>query len=317
MIIFDSPHYLWFLISIPLLIFSHFTLLKFNQYKALKFANFRALKRVTGSNLITHNYIILMLRVIILIAIVLSLSKPILFYKADVTSFDYVIAIDNSASMSAQDFLPNRLEIAKQTAKDFVDLVPPSSNVGVLSFSGATFIELPPDGNKIKIKEAIESIEIMSAGGTDIPGAIISGSNLLVNTRQGRAIILLTDGSNTIGTFIRDSVAEATLYANKKRVRIYTIGIGSEQGPIGYLPEYYNISAVYNQENLEIIANATEGVFFEVETERDFADAYASILENDKQGTVDLELSMGLIALALVLLFIEWGLINTRFKRFP
>ena len=48
MISLTNPYYLWFLVSIPLLVFSHFTLLKYNQYKALKFANFEAIRRVTG-----------------------------------------------------------------------------------------------------------------------------------------------------------------------------------------------------------------------------------------------------------------------------
>ncbi|MBU1976117.1 MAG: VWA domain-containing protein [Nanoarchaeota archaeon] len=312
-----NPHYLWLLFSVPFLIFSHLTLLRYNQYRALRFANFAALKRVTGKKILSKNYIMLTLRMLILLSLIFALSRPVLWYESEVSNYDYVIAIDSSASMSAQDFQPTRLQAAKDTASSFVDSLPPGARIGVIRFAGSTFVELIPDKSKLKVKQAIDDITLMRAGGTDIPGSIITGSNLLLNSMDGRGIILLTDGSNTAGTFLQDSIDEATNYARDKNVVIHAIGIGSESGPIGYLPEYYNISATYNQDSLETITEDTGGLFFYASDYEDITASFSNIINHDKTAFIDLEMTFGLTALALVLVFIEWGLINTRFRRFP
>lgn len=314
---YSNPEYLWLLASIPIMVLSHFALLRYNQFKALKFANFRALKRVTGSKLITKNYPALFLRVLTVLFLVFSLAQPVIWYEGDASNSDYVIAIDASASMSAQDFPPSRLDTAKNSAMAFADNLGPYSKIGVIRFAGATFVELPLDRNKDKAKSVIEDLDILRAGGTDIPGAIIAGTNLLTNSDEGKSIILLTDGSNTVGTFLTDSIVKATTYANEQHVRVYAVGIGSDSGPIGYLPEYYNISATYNEENLETIANRTNGLYFNALSYQDITEAYDQIIENDKTGMVSYETSFGLASLALLFIFVEWGLLNTRFRRFP
>jgi len=47
-ITFSNPVYLFFLVSIPFLIISHFFTMRYLKRRALKFANFEAIKRVTG-----------------------------------------------------------------------------------------------------------------------------------------------------------------------------------------------------------------------------------------------------------------------------
>lgn len=314
---FASPHFLWLLVSIPFFVFSHFVLLRYNQFRALRFANFAALKRVTGKRILTTNYSLLVLRLLIILALILSISKPVLWLERDVSNYDYVIAIDSSASMSAEDFFPSRLAVAKTTAKEFVDKLPPGSRVGVIYFAGQTFVKQTPESSKFLAKSAIDDVNLLRVGGTDIPGAIITGTNLLLNSMNGRAIIILTDGSNTIDTFLIDSMSEASKYASEKNVVVHSIGIGSEAGPLGYLPEYYNISAVFNEDNLQSISAQTRGLYFEPEALNDVQQAFSMILEHDQTAYVDLDLTFGLAALALVLIFIEWGLINTRFRRFP
>jgi Ca-activated chloride channel homolog len=316
-LIFLHPVYLWLLISIPLLIISHFLLLRYNQYRALKFANFHALKRVTGQRLITKNFTILFLRLFVLLFLILAIAQPTLYVERNIPAYDYVLAIDASASMAAQDFPPSRLEAAKTSAKSFVDKTPGSSSIAVIKFSGATFIQSSLDKNKYATKQAIDDITIMKAGGTDIPGAIITGTNILETAKEGKAVLLITDGSNTVGTFLEDSITESLTYANQRNVRVYTIGIGSETGPIGYLPEYYNISATFDPVALEKIANQTNALSFISSNNESFENAYARILENDKTGLIPYEASFGFLIIAVMLLFVEWGLINSRFRRFP
>ncbi|HIA78975.1 MAG TPA: VWA domain-containing protein, partial [Candidatus Marinimicrobia bacterium] len=59
----------------------------------------------------------------ILILIVIALARPRLVDQLQQTSvdvIDMVLVLDISSSMLADDFSPNRLEVVKQTARDFI-----------------------------------------------------------------------------------------------------------------------------------------------------------------------------------------------------
>ena len=139
----------------------------------------------------------------------------------------------------------------------------------------------------------------------------------MLNSEQGKTIVLITDGSHTVGSFIEDSIKNSVEYAKKNHVVVHSIGIGSESGPIGYLPEYYNRSAVFDEEILMDISNSTGGKYFHALKSSDIEEAYEEISAAAKKGLIPLRLSHGLIFLALLLLFLEWGLISTRFRRIP
>ena len=314
---FDNPIYLWYLLSIPLLAYTHFYLFKHAKTRAMTFANFEALKRVTGEKLITKNIIILTIRVIILGCVILAASGAVFWYEGKVNQNDFVIAIDTSASMGAQDIKPTRVEAAKSAAIEFIDNLKSKSSIGVVSFAGITTVDTVPIDNKESIKKTVETVEISKTGGTDIAGAIITGTNLLLISKKSKTIILLTDGSGTVGAFIRDSIEKSIEYAKENHVVVHTIGIGSETGPIGYLPEYYNVSAVYNEANLVLISNQTGGYYYPVNNKEELDMAYREISEAAKVGFISVKLSHGLMLITLVLLFFEWGLISTRFRRIP
>ncbi len=314
---FNNPIYLWYLLSIPLLIYTHFYLFRHTKAKAIKFANFEALKRVTGEKLITKNILLLVVRVFILISVIVAASGTVLWYEGKVNENDFVIAIDTSASMAAQDITPTRLEAAKETAIDFVNNLKSKSNFGVVSFAGTTFVDSVLIDNKESVRKTIENIEISKTGGTDIAGSIITSTNLLLSSDKSKTIILITDGSNTVGAFIADSIESSVDYASKNHVIIHTIGVGSEAGPIGYLPEYYNVSAVFNEESLTLISNGTGGSYHKVMSEEELKRAYNEISEDAETGFIPLKLSHGLMLIALMLLFIEWGFISTRFRKIP
>ena len=314
---FDNPIYLWYLLSIPLLIYTHFYLLRHSKMRAIKFANFEALKRVTGEKLITKNIIILIIRVLILSCVIIAASGAVFWYEGRVNENDFVIAIDISASMGAQDVPPTRIEAAKQTAINFVNNLRSKSSIGVVSFSGTTFIDTVLIDNKDSLRKTIENIELAKTGGTDIAGAIITSTNILLNSKKGKTIVLITDGSNTVGAFIDESVENSIDYAVNNHVVVHTIGVGSETGPIGYLPEFYNISAVYNEDTLKQISNSTGGYYFKAMNKEALEQAYKDISEAAKKGIIPIKLSYSLMLIALLLLFIEWGLISTRFRRIP
>lgn len=314
-ITFSNPEFLWFLLSLPLLLITHLAFLRNAKVKAFKFANFEAIKRVTGKGLITKNYAILFIRLGTILAVILAVSGTTIYYKGMVNEANYVIALDVSSSMTAQDVSPSRIEAAKLAAKEFVNNISGDTEIGVITFSGETFISQPLTNNKILVYDALNRAEIVKAGGTDIASSLVTGANLLVSTEnKSKVIILITDGSNTQGEFIQRSLSTAIEYLQEQKVIVYSLSLGTGEGALGYLPEYYNVSAIYDTEGLASLSNATGGKLYSATDGNDLVKALNDI-NNTREGFVKVEASFLLLVLSLIMLFIEWGLANTRFRR--
>ena len=310
-IIFNNPMYLWFLVVIPLMILAHFISLRFTRKKALKFANFAAIEYVTGRRILSKNYIILAFRLVTIFLLILAVSGVVLWYEGLGGEKDFMLAIDASGSMLAKDYDPDRLAAAKNSALVFMDFLPDNTNVGVISFAGVSFIKQRPTNDMRKVEKAIENISIELVGGTAIGSAIISSVNLFSGNGKSKVLVLLTDGQNNVGP----SVDEAISYANKNHVTVHTIGVGTEEGG-GF--EELNLTFVskLDSETLRRIADETKGKYYEAMNETHLSGIYENIALSNFQ-KVSFDLSLLFLLIAVVLIFIEWGLINTKYRTLP
>ncbi len=212
--------------------------------------------------------------------------------------------------MLAKDFEPNRMGAAKQTAKNFIDTVVADVEVGVVSFSGVPRVETSLTDAKLSVKKAIDGITIGSSGGTDIGSAIVSSVNLLEPTKdRARSIILLTDGRHTVG----GPLSEAVKYAREKEVTISTIAMATEAG--GSF-ETTSLLSTVDAEALQSIAANTGGQFFTATDEATLVAAFNTIIQDTEQNLPH-PLRVWLLGFGLFFLFLEWGLINTRFRVLP
>lgn len=316
-ITFNNPSFLWLLLSIPLLALTHFILLKHIKRRAMKFVNFQAMKRVAGITLLTKNIPLLILRLFALLLLIFAVSGTTLWYYGETNQNDFVLAIDTSASMTTTDFEPSRLEAAKESAIGFVDSMTSKTEIGLVSFSGTTFIEQLPTSDLYKVKQKINEIDIMISGGTDLSSAIITSTNMLLTSRRGKTIILLTDGSNTAGPFVDDGIERGIEYARNQHVIVHTIGIGTNDSLVGFLPEELDVRSYFDSSSLERIANGTSGKFYRAENKDELLSAYKDIINMTEEGFISVDLNFLFILIALILIFIEWGLINTRFRALP
>ena len=302
---FQNPEYLWLLVAIPILVIVHFYALKYNRGKALKFANFEAIARVTGGEILSKNITVLIMRVFAILFLVLAISGTIVYYKGESTTHDIVLAIDASGSMSATDYEPNRLEAAKKAALTFVEMIKGDVGIGVVSFSGASRVEQKITTDKILVSEAIKNIELQELSGTDIGQAIITSSNLFLNEERPKTIILLTDGQDNVGV----TPAEAVKYI-KPKIVVHTIGIGTTEG--GTLGDV-NALLKLDEETLKFIANETGGKYYRAKNVEELKKAYKEIAEI-KERRLKKNISLFLSLIAFALLFIEWGLLSTKYK---
>jgi Ca-activated chloride channel family protein len=308
-ITFLRPLYLTFLLSIPFFIMMHFLILRHIKRRALKFANFDVIERATGGQILNKNVVLLIVRLFALVLLIFSVAGTTFWYTGKAADSDYVITIDTSSSMLADDFAPNRLQAAKDEAGTFVDKLPPRSKIGLVSFSGTSFVELQPATDRNTIKEKIRELEIRPVGGTDIGEAIITSVNMLSNSENSKTVVLLTDGQSNVGT----DPQYGAEYANSNRVTVFTIGIATQQGG-----KFLRVEAIskLDEGTLQQIAKSTGGNYYFAQDKAGIAQAYEDISKkSDKKIAINLQL--GLMLLALFLLFVEWGLINTKYRTLP
>ena len=315
-IVLKNPAMLLGLLIIPILIILHYYFFEHNKKRAMKFANFSAMKRVTGTHLITKNTLQLVLRLIIFSMLILSSALPVVWYEGDASNTDYVLAIDASASMVSEDVLPDRLTVAKNSDSAFIDKQDVETNIGLITFSGVSFIKSPVTKDLMAVKGKIKTIEIELSGGTDIGGALVTATNLLMPSEKQKTIILLTDGSDTAGTFVDENVDDALEYVLANHVIVHTIGVGTGASAPGYL-EDSQLKAIYGKDALKDIAERTGGKFYEVKSSSETAAAFNDIGGEVEKAKLYFELSPVFMTLGFILLLFEWGMLNTRWRALP
>jgi Ca-activated chloride channel family protein len=154
------------------------------------------------------------------------------------SGIDIVVAIDVSGSMAAEDFQPmNRLEVAKDVIADFIQ-GRPSDRIGLVLFAGKSVTRSPLTLEHNSLLRTLKSVRMGDLPeGTAIGTAILSGLNRLSDESSGtpgkknsKILVLITDGRNNAGEI---HPLDALNIAVEKKVRIYTIGVGSS-GPVPF-----------------------------------------------------------------------------------
>lgn len=312
---FARPVFLWLTMLIPLLFVAHYFFLYRTQTKAMRFANFETLKRISGERFVTKNITVLILRLVVFVLAIVALAGMTFFYEGERNDFDYVIAIDTSSSMLTTDMSPNRLEAAKSSALKFLNDLDSTASVGFVTFSGVTFVRNPLTTDYLNMRVNIANLNVSRTSGTDLFGAIISSSNLFNNNDVGKAIILFTDGSNTVSAFIEDSLSEAASYARREQIVIYSVGLGTDNAPVGYLPDLFNLTTSVDKEALNILADETGGAVVYPETQKELDDFFQDLDSRSTRGLIPLNLERYAILAMMFFLSVEWILINLVFRR--
>ncbi|NVK48846.1 MAG: VWA domain-containing protein [Cyclobacteriaceae bacterium] len=177
---------------------------------------------------------------------------------------DIMLVMDISESMDLQDFSPNRLEAAKQTAIDFIQ-GRLGDRIGIVVFAGEAFSLAPLTNDYKLLTELISEISfnIMEAKGTAIGSAIAAGTNRLKDAESvSKVMILLSDGESNAGNV--DPLFAAQL-ASALGIKIYTIAVGKD-GMVPYGTDFFGrpqmVESYLDETNLREIAKLTQAEFF-------------------------------------------------------
>ena len=128
---------------------------------------------------------------------------------------DIMLVLDISRSMEIMDLKPNRLEAAKEVARNFV-AGRFQDRIGIVIFSGEAYSLSPLTTDYDLLNSYIDDISFdkIESRGTAIGSALAVATNRMRESEsQSKILILLSDGDNTAGnidpiTAVRNAQAE-------------------------------------------------------------------------------------------------------------
>jgi Ca-activated chloride channel homolog len=179
---------------------------------------------------------------------------------------DIMIALDISQSMQIEDFKPNRLEAAKDVARDFIK-GRKQDRIGLVVFSGDAFSLAPLTTDYDLLKNYLNDInfEMIESRGTAIGSALAVVTNRMRESEsKSKVCILISDGDNTAGNI--DPITSAEL-AGAYNIKLYTIVVGQE-GMVPFGKDFFGrpqmVENTVDESTMRKIADIGGGEFFRV-----------------------------------------------------
>jgi Ca-activated chloride channel family protein len=199
--------------------------------------------------------------------------------------------------MAAGDLKPNRMEAAKNAARDFVMSQPSTVRIGVVTFSDGGFATQPPTNEQEAILAAINRLTVQR--GTSLARGIEAALNIIAmdtaqppltlserselpaptppplprGTYAPAVIVLLTDGENTQDP---DPLAAAQVAAGRG-IRVHTVGVGSTEGAILSI-EGFTVRSRLDETALQQISELTGGIYSNAENADDLRSIYDKLV---------------------------------------
>ncbi|HEY9045230.1 MAG TPA: VWA domain-containing protein [Ohtaekwangia sp.] len=280
----ENPILLYLLIAAPALFILRWLLrYKFNQKLPVA---------VTQKDLRTSpiNYIRLLpeiLLLVVLMLVILGLARP---QKSNekveqwAEGIDIMIALDISQSMMIEDFTPNRLEAAKEVARNFIN-GRVQDRIGLVVFAGDAYSMSPLTTDYELLRSYLNDItfELIETKGTAIGSAMAVVTNRMSeSTAKSKVCILLSDGENTSGNI--DPITAADL-ASAYGIKIYTIVVGKE-GMVPYGKDFFGrpqmIENTIDETTMRKMADIGGGQFFRATDNKALEQVFARIDKYEK-----------------------------------
>jgi len=318
------PWRLWFGLGLAVLAVVYVFLARRRGRYALRFSSAELLGSIAPNRPGVRRHIPAIGFLLALAVLIAGFARPAAEVLVPRERATVIVAIDVSLSMEAGDVEPNRLVAAKEAATRFVGELPPTLNVGIVSFAGTASVLVTPTQDRLAAESAIQNLEL--AESTAIGEAIFTSLDAMKNAPKDEngelppaRIVLLSDGTTTVGR--PDSMATAA--ALRADIPVSTIAFGTPGGFILYdnpetpLVDDEYIPVPVGDENLRAIAEVTGGTFFTASTIEELDEVYTDIGSAIGFQTEDREITDIFTGIGLALLAITGVLSLAWFQRLP
>jgi len=230
-----------------------------------------------------HKKFFYCIRLCILLLLALAIAKLQVVdsrSKVPVSGIDIVLVLDVSGSMQFRDYDDDersRFDVAKAEAIRFIEKRD-SDALGLVLFGKDTVSRCPITFDKQMLKDVVDELKlgVIDSEGTMLITGIVTAANRLKHSQSAsKVMIVLTDGEPSEGDMDPSVGIDV---AKKLGIKVYTVGIGSEQEQVFMHPLYGVVAKPkVNKELLTKIASQTGGHYFLARSAADMRRIYDKI----------------------------------------
>lgn len=273
---FLSPGRLWLLLAVAALTVGYLWQTRRRAAYTVRFTELELLASVAPRRPGWRRHVPAALVALSLIALTVGFARP--QGKVDVPAerATIVVALDTSLSMDATDVAPSRDAAARRAASAFIDELPSRFNVGLVSFSGTAKLVVAPTRDHDAVVRAVQDLSLGS--GTAIGEAVLTALSSLTSVPGDDGdgppparIVLLSDGTNTVGRPVSQAVTEAEAAS----VPVSTIAFGTQDGTVEV--DGQQIKVPVDREALKALADDTGGTSYTAESGGALSDVYKDV----------------------------------------
>ncbi|MCK5300094.1 MAG: VWA domain-containing protein [Candidatus Aenigmarchaeota archaeon] len=310
---FAEPQWLVAFALIPIIYYLNIWSQKKKVTSAIKFSNLGLIRRAGGTDFSNRrNKVLFYVQMMILISVIFALANPQMVLLKKGQGVNVALVIDQSGSMQAEDYKPNRLEAAKVSAQVFVESLEPEDRAGIVVFSdGASTVSYLTD-MRGRTVEDLKNIQLKQ-GRTAIGDGLTLSIDMVTSVLSDKkVIILLSDGKNNAGVV---SPQEAIEFAKAKEIQVYTVGVGSDDNVV-IGRDFYGraVYAELDEEMLKTIAKETGGKYYRSVDENTLNDIYKQLSEVIERKNLESDTRLWFIMIALILGAVEFYLRNVKYR---
>jgi Ca-activated chloride channel family protein len=254
----------WLLAVLPVLALAGFYV--WRQFRkrnyAMRFTNVDLLRTIAPKGLGWRRHVSATALLLSLGILGTAMARPSVDKEEPLERATIMLAIDVSLSMEADDVAPNRIEAAQEAAKAFVNELPITYNLGLVSFAKAANVLVSPTKDRNAVIAGIDGLTLAEATATGEAvftslDAIRSVPSDGANGAPPARIVLLSDGYRTSGRSIED----AATAASEANVPVSTIAFGTDTGVVDIRGQLQRVPV--DRLSLQQLAENTKGYFYE------------------------------------------------------
>ncbi|HSC92626.1 MAG TPA: VWA domain-containing protein [Gaiellaceae bacterium] len=314
------------LVLVPLALAAYVLVQRRRDRYAVRFTNLDLLASVAPRRPGWRRHLPALLALLALTALVLGVARPQAAVKVPKRQATLVLAMDTSASMTADDVPPNRLAAARTAARTLLGTLPDAARVGVVGFAQYAYTVSPILSDKGAVLASIDAAE--PSGGTALGDAIDRALDLGEQETSAEAsqreqdgppfaVVVLSDGASTTGAI---EPLDAADRAERLGVPVFTVALGTDGGTVEIQDELGNTQIVPvppDKETLRTISERTGGRSYEAPTEDELRSVYAEVATRVGFDERQRELTVAFTAAGGLLLLLGAGLSALWFNRIP
>ena len=171
------PFALFGLVAVPLLLVAYLLQLRRSRRGAVVFSSVALVRAAMAKRASWKRHVPAALFLVGLTSLGVASARPQASAKVAVSRTTIMLALDVSRSMCSTDVLPNRLTVAQEAARSFVERQPKGTRIGIVEFAGFALVLVEPTAERERLLFAIDSLT--TARGTAIGSAILRSVDVI------------------------------------------------------------------------------------------------------------------------------------------